>query len=73
LTGYASFSPASGFRSLRCGLGTQRSPRRGSQEGDDALIQVSLVAAALDIFAPEYEKCIPVAGSYLFRVDFDYR
>jgi outer membrane biosynthesis protein TonB len=46
--------------------------QRSSQEGDDALTQVSLVAAAMGIFAPEYEKCIPVAGSYLYRVVFDY-
>ena len=39
--------------------------------GDDDLDQASMMAAVSSTYSPEIQNCVPVAGSYIFRADFN--
>jgi TonB family protein len=38
--------------------------------GNAALDQAALLAAKQSTYKPEIKDCVPVAGAYLYRVDF---
>ena len=42
----------------------------GDRTGAGDLIRASILAAATSTYAPQISKCRPVAGAYLFRIDY---
>jgi hypothetical protein len=45
----------------------------GDVAGSDALVDAAIISAAASTYQPDLEKCVPSAGSYLFKADFILR